>query len=140
MTFKTFNKDNIVQVRIAIQQKLDELKEECGLTVTLDTLRYKQDGTGLTSKITATPELDPEFAEEAAIKSWKLMAPSYGLPEEGYGAVIQSHGRRLKVVGLVPSRRVNTLTLIDIDSGDECMAPPAFYTQYAKKQGLPLAE
>ena len=83
------DKSNARDVADIIRDKLSELKDEYGLTITFEgNMTLQADGSGMTSKINIKPDINKEDIEAQAKADWALYAPRFELPVDGYGTVL----------------------------------------------------
>jgi len=122
------DKSNARDVADIIRDKLSELKDENGLTITFEgNMTLQADGSGMTSKINIKPDINKEDIEAQAKADWALYAPRFELPVDGYGTVLIINNKKYTAAGIKPNRPKNSLVIRDAKTGETRICPPSLF-------------
>ena len=122
------DKSNARDVANIIRDKLSELKNEYGLTVTLEgSMTLQADGSGMSSKINIAADVNREDIEAQAKADWALYAPRFDLPADGYGTVRIINNKQYTAAGIKPNRPKNSLDIRDVKTGETRIGPPSLF-------------
>lgn len=125
MKLEQFNPQNLKQVRIALQAKLDVLSEEFGVPFKAGNITYSDD----TFKCGVTSTIVPDGMSKMQVDFDKCCF-QFGLDKSDYGKTFRSGGESFKLVGLKPRSPKYSVVGEDVTTGKRYKFNSRILTQF----------